>query len=214
MQCPRCLANVSPDVKFCPECGAALNDDAAAALASKGLSRTAPAVADEAERNLWEGGYSPKAMIGVWVTLAIVSFAILGLAVILTTAGTLGVGLPVVLPVVLGIILVIWLIGGVTLLIRRWSVHYSLTSQRFIHRYGILKRTTDRIELIDVDDISFQQGLIERMVGVGTIQVKSSDVTHPELILRGIDPVQQIADTIDNARRQERRRRGIHIETV
>jgi hypothetical protein len=65
-----------------------------------------------------------------------------------------------------------------------------------------------------VDDITYRQGVVERILGVGTIQIKSSDATHPELSLQGIDEVQKVADTIDEARRKERRRRGIHVENV
>ena len=53
------------------------------------------------------------------------------------------------------------------------SVHYLLTTQRFIHETGILRRVNDRIELLDMDDITFEQGLLERLVGVGTIRIAS-----------------------------------------
>lgn len=168
----------------------------------------------EDERNLWQGGYSPKAMVGVWLLLAAVSVAAIGATVLLVGSSTLGVGLPVALPVVLAALGLMWLIGFAVLLYRRASVHYELTSQRLIHRHGILSRTTDRIELIDVDDIQYTQGLVERMLGVGAIVIKSSDLSHPELRLQGIDNVQTVADILDDARRQERRRRGLHIETI
>ncbi len=168
----------------------------------------------EDERNLWQGGYSPKAMVGVWLLLAAVSVAAIGTTVLLVGSSTLGVGLPVALPVVLAALGLMWLIGFAVLLYRRASVHYELTSQRLIHRHGILSRTTDRIELIDVDDIQYTQGLVERMLGVGAIVIKSSDLSHPELRLQGIDNVQTVADILDDARRQERRRRGLHIETI
>jgi membrane protein YdbS with pleckstrin-like domain len=212
MQCPRCSAEVDPQAKFCPSCGAALAEGEAPAGRAAGLApRQGESVEDE--RELWEGGYSPKAMVGVWVLLAIVSVAIVILAIMLS-AGTLGVGAPVVVPVAVGIVVVMWLVGLAVMLVRKWSMRYTVTTQRLIHRRGILSRTTDRIELIDVDDITFRQGLVERMVGVGTIEVSSSDVTHPKLALLGIDDVQRIADVIDDARRTERRRRGLHIESI
>jgi hypothetical protein len=73
---------------------------------------------------------------------------------------------------------------------------------------------TDRIEVIDIDDVTYEQGLVQRMLGVGTIRIASSDRTHPELVLSGIDGVQQVADTIDDIRRKERRKRGLHIESI
>jgi len=55
---------------------------------------------------------------------------------------------------------------------------------------------------------------MERMFGVGTIKLLSSDTSDPSLVLRGIDNVQQVASMIDNARRDERRKRGLYMETV
>ncbi len=65
-----------------------------------------------------------------------------------------------------------------------------------------------------MDDVTFVQGIIQRMLSVGTIRVSSSDRTHPELVLLGIDNVEKVADLIDDARRKERRRRGLHIEAI
>jgi hypothetical protein len=67
---------------------------------------------------------------------------------------------------------------------------------------------------IDIDDLTFEQGIVQRMFGVGKIRISSSDRTHPEIILVGIDNVKYVADLIDDARRKERRRRGVHIETI
>jgi uncharacterized membrane protein YdbT with pleckstrin-like domain len=94
------------------------------------------------------------------------------------------------------------------------SVSYRLTTQRFIHELGLLRRVNNRIELLDMDDITFEQGLLERLVGVGTIRIGSSDRTDPELVLPGIENVKEVAAILDNARLAERRRRGVHIEQI
>ncbi len=97
---------------------------------------------------------------------------------------------------------------------RKLTVKYQLTNQRFVHETGLLKRITDRIEVIDIDDVSVEQRLIERMVGVGTIKLVSSDRSHPVLMMRGIENVKDVAAKIDDLRRKERRRRGLHIESI
>jgi membrane protein YdbS with pleckstrin-like domain len=79
---------------------------------------------------------------------------------------------------------------------------------------GLLWRQTDRIEIIDVDDVSFTQGPVERIFGIGTVRISSSDNTHPELALPGIENVQLVSGLIDDSRRKERRRRGLYIESV
>jgi membrane protein YdbS with pleckstrin-like domain len=209
MQCPRCNAEVDPQAKFCPDCGAPIAPGETPAAALAGAARGSNGV-DE-ERDLWQGSYSGKSMVGVWVLLAIVSVVLLAAA--LVTQPVLPLGVPAAVAALV-LLAVLWLIGLAVLAYRRMSVHYRVTTQRLIHRRGILSVATDRIELIDVDDISYTQGMVERMLGVGTVVVKSSDRTHPELKLHGIDEVQKVADIIDDARRKERRRRGLHIETI
>lgn len=155
----------------------------------------------EEEQDLWAGGYSGKAMYGTW------------LAGILITFG-LGAGAVLAFPPIAFGIPVLWIILGLMLAYKKLSVHYELTTQRFIHKSGILKRVTDRIEVIDIDDVTYEQGIVQRMFSVGTIRISSSDRSHPELVLTGIDGVEKIADMIDDIRRKERRRRGLHIEAI
>jgi len=104
--------------------------------------------------------------------------------------------------------------AGLYVMYVKLSVHYKLTSQRFVHQVGLLNRVTDRIEVIDVDDVAFSQGLFQRLVGVGTIKIMSSDCSHSELFIEGIDQVAHVAGLIDDACRAERRRRGLFIEAV
>ena len=92
--------------------------------------------------------------------------------------------------------------------------HLWLTNQRLVHHYGILTRVTNRIEVIDIDDIKFTQNILERILGVGTIQILSTDVSDPKLVIRGIDDVKRVFALMDDARRDERRKRGMYIETV
>ncbi|MDP6444172.1 MAG: PH domain-containing protein [Pirellulaceae bacterium] len=161
---------------------------------------------DETESDCWSGGYSGKDMIGSW---ALGLLATVGIGVV--CFGFIPTGGPIAFAVIAGLIWV-YLLG--LLAYRKLSYHYELTTQRFIHKAGILRRTTDRIEVIDIDDVRFAQGIVQRMLGVGTVSISSSDRSHPELHMRGINDVQNVADLIDDVRRAERRRRGVHIEAI
>ena len=159
------------------------------------------------EEDLWSGTYSPKAMCGSLLAAALLSVVGLMIAAVLanTAVGWRVLGLS---------LLVMW--GGLTLMLayRRLSVRYRLTTYRLFHERGLLGRTTDRLEVIDIDDVRVHQGFVERLLGVGTVKIESSDRTDPELSLPGIDEVRAVADLIDNTRRAERERRGLHIEAV
>ncbi len=117
-------------------------------------------------------------------------------------------------PIIGSVIILMWVTAIANYIYRRLSVHYELTTQRFVHQAGLLVRRTDRIEVIDIDDVSYTQGIIQRMLGVGTIRISSTDRTHPELVLRGIDRVPETASLIDDVRREERRRRSLFVESV
>lgn len=162
---------------------------------------------DDQEDDLWSGSYSHLAMIGSWVggAVATVAAVVVGLLASLSGSGWL------ILLVIVGLM---WLALAGWYAYRRFSVHYQLTTQRLIHEAGLLWRTVDRVELIDVDDVTYRQGPVERLFSVGTIVVTGSDRTTPELRLPGIENVREVADTIDDARRKERRSRGLHIEAV
>ena len=159
----------------------------------------------EPEEQLWTGGYSSKAMVGTWIAMVVVSIALL-------IGAALVEGLTFKVAALL--ILAIWVFGILVYGWRRLGVHYELTTQRFIHKTGIVTRQTDRIEVIDIDDVSFTQGPVQRMFGVGTIRLTGSDRTHPELAMIGIAKVSEVAGLIDDIRRKERRRRSLHIESI
>ncbi len=163
---------------------------------------------DEPETHVWEGAYCLKAMIGKWIlcgliTLALLVGGIMGLAKDLSGWAIL-----------LGVTLIPWAAVALLFAYRHYYVRYQLTTQRLIHEMGILRRRIDRIETIDMDDITYEQKLLERLVGVGSIRITSSDRTHPELLLEGIADVKEVAGKIDDIRRGERRRRGLHIENI
>jgi hypothetical protein len=65
--------------------------------------------------------------------------------------------------------------------------------------------------VIDIDDLKLERTLFDRMVngGVGTVTVKSTDQSSPELRLVGLDDPDVVFKSLDNARRKERAARGL-----
>jgi membrane protein YdbS with pleckstrin-like domain len=159
---------------------------------------------DDPEEQLWTGNYSVKDMYGLFAMFGVVSIAaVIGSFFAFS-----------ILPWVIGGVVLLWIVLGLRLGLKKMGVRYKLTTQRFFHEKGIIKRTMDRLEVIDIDDIAIEQGILDRMFNVGTIKITSSDRTHPVLVLDGIEDVKEVFDMMDNARRKERIRRGIHIEAV
>ncbi len=217
MQCPACGVDVVQEAVFCHKCGRQIdspdegfpdnqrNEVGAADSFREAVARRE--LQDDSERELWRGGYSSKAMIGGWVISGLIDVALLILGIVI------GFGLNGWLILIL-LILLPWLYYAAVLCYRRMNVRYKLSTQRFVHESGILRRKTDRIEVLDMDDITFEQGPLERLMGVGTVRIVSSDHSHPDLSLPGIDNVKAVSEQFDDARLAERRRRGLHIEQI
>ena len=67
---------------------------------------------------------------------------------------------------------------------------YSLSEDRLFISVGLLSIKDDEILLYRVRDIDTSRSLWQRLFGVGTVSVMSSDKTMPTLVLKNIkDPV-------------------------
>ncbi|HMC09921.1 MAG TPA: PH domain-containing protein [Pirellulaceae bacterium] len=171
------------------------------------------AAQQEPEHELWRGSYSPKAMYGGWFLAIVVTLAAIVLAVLVPNPAA-WIAAVIAVPA-------IWLALLLTLVTRRLSVEYTLTTQRFLHKRGLLRRVADQILLVDVDDISYEQGILGRMLNFGTITLLAKDMSlhtkdssNEKLTLVPVDNVQHVANLIDEARREERRKRAIYTVTA
>jgi membrane protein YdbS with pleckstrin-like domain len=208
MKCKQCGTEAAEGAAFCQACGAAIS--ATAGLPASPKQRLSPAGGhdpDDPEQVLWEGRFSKLAMIGSWIGAAIFTAAAVVAGMVLTFDNTMWTWTAI-------IVAAVWIILVLRLLYQQFSIRYSMTNQRLVHEHGLLWRQTDRIEAIDIDDVTVTQGPIARMVGVGNVKIVSSDQSTPLFYLRGIDDARDVATMIDEIRRKERRKRGVHIESV
>ena len=66
---------------------------------------------------------------------------------------------------------------------------YYLSEDRLFHQRGVFTMHMEEILLYRISDVSVKVGLFQRMFGVGTIIVHSSDKTTPHLELKNVkDP--------------------------
>lgn len=66
-----------------------------------------------------------------------------------------------------------WLVVFIT----RYYTRYRLTNQRVILESGLLGKRIDEIELFRVKDTRLHQSFLQRLVGLGDIEIISTDVS-------------------------------------
>ncbi len=157
-----------------------------------------------------EGGYSPRALNARFLVTCVVSVLLLVLSFWLMFKEKPW-STPFALYPSLLVIAGLWIWFACVRIYRVWTIKYQLTAHQFYHEEGIFKRVRDVIEVIDVDDLKLERTLWDRMIngGVGTVTIKSTDQSSPELKLAGLDNPDVVFKSLDDARRKERAARGL-----
>lgn len=82
----------------------------------------------------------------------------------------------------------------------RWLVvrnmRYVLTDQRLKSSSGVFNRVTEDLELYRIKDTRFAQSFWQRMVGIGDIELSTSDATTPLVRLANIRKADEVRDTL------------------
>lgn len=80
-------------------------------------------------------------------------------------------------------------------LLRWWTTSYELTNRRLRLRAGVITRRGRDFPLSRISDVSFAQGLLDRVLGCGRLVVESPG-EHGQLVLTEIPRVQQVQATL------------------
>lgn len=87
------------------------------------------------------------------------------------------------------VILAVQLIYFFIALMRVRSTTYTITNQRIVIEQGILSKSVGEIDLRYIDETEFFQRFSERLLGIGSVTLISSDKAFPTTVLRSIkDP--------------------------
>jgi len=96
---------------------------------------------------------------------------------------------------------------------RIWGTRYRLTTQRLFIERGIFARTTDQTELIRVDDVRVHQSFLDRVFGLGTVALLTTDATDREVTVEGISECNRVAESI-RSRMRQLRSRSLFVENL
>jgi membrane protein YdbS with pleckstrin-like domain len=234
MRCPACGHDVPEGDKFCGNCGAALEasqtgqepsasqEKPEQAAAQPDAGPTDDAAADttdiRGEREVWRGRYSNRAAAGG----LLITFAVALILALLCTFLTLRFWekqegqhfMDVAVWIVAGAVVLAVLVRVLWRWLKyRFTLRYRLTTERLFIDKGLFSRTRDEIELIRVDDVRVKQRLMDRIFKVGQVRIISTDRTHGELVLLGIDEPDGVKEKIRQYMRA-RRKKSLHVESL
>ena len=203
--CPDCGREVSSSAPACPHCGR----PNAPVLAVP----SAPAAAASAEQTLWRGTPSWLLVLGkvIWLVLAAIA-----LPAIIFWADRRFLPDPQPMRIVWLIVaaLIVWrAVDVIIALTRIRSTLYTITNQRVIIESGIMEKKVEDIDLRYIDDTTFRQRIVERMLGIGNVTIVSSDKVAPLFVLRGVSDPRGLRELI-RARSYEVSQRQLFTRTT
>jgi uncharacterized membrane protein YdbT with pleckstrin-like domain len=128
----------------------------------------------------------------------------------LMTFYVLGIGLAVLVIVVLGVlademglaVAIGAVIAGLTLLIgflRRVGTKYLLTTQRLRISRGIVRKNVQETRLDRVQNVNYSQGVLDRMLGVGTVDFDTAGSDDSEFRFEWINNPESVVRSVDEA---------------
>lgn len=92
--------------------------------------------------------------------------------------------------------LVVWVVAGLLALwfvvrpVLEWlTATYTVTDRRLITRSGVLARKGHDIPLARISDVAFDKGIVDRMLGCGTLIISDAS-THGRVLLHDIPRVE------------------------
>jgi membrane protein YdbS with pleckstrin-like domain len=219
MECHACRGTIEDDSRFCRHCGASTpraggTEPRSVAgneidTAGRALSHGKNASDDfhpDAEQYILVFRPAWRAFLGGWLLWLLASVI---LAVIVAQWRIEG-GWKIVLLLSAAGALAVFTRQAVTI----YGVRYRLTTQRLLVDRGIITRTTDQMELIRVDDVRTRQGVLDRLIDTGTVEIRSTDATDENAALAGVRDPAHVAEQIRKHTRIARGRKTLFVENV
>jgi len=105
-----------------------------------------------------------------------------------------------------GVVAVLALMVLLIVPLLRWrTTTYELTTKRLRTRFGIVTRRGRDIPLTRINDVSFEKGVLDRLLGAGRLVVESAG-EHGQIVLRDIPDVEHVQSTLFQLVEDEQRR--------
>lgn len=98
---------------------------------------------------------------------------------------------------------------GVAVVVK--ATQYEVTTQRIRIRRGILTKRLDELELYRANDTSLIEPLSLRMLGLGTIEIRTADPTTPTVYLEALRGARELREKLRTHIEDCRQRKGVRV---
>jgi uncharacterized membrane protein YdbT with pleckstrin-like domain len=141
------------------------------------------------ERELYEGRPSWRALMSFYL---------------------IGVGVAALVLVIVGLLADSWgpaiviaaVIAGLTLVVgylRRIGTKYLITTQRLRISRGLVRKNVQETRLERVQNVNYQQGVLDRMLGVGTVDFDTAGSDDSEFRFDWVNEPEEVVRAVDRA---------------
>ncbi len=235
MICPQCSEEVPEGSAFCNHCGVRLeaeqqpargdacrpDEQAFEALTPvqeeegqvdeappESEAASVPEVEVELEKPVWRGTPSIKSMSGRLIVAGLTFLIIIFLAAYFSHKLTDDSSKKTLWIVACALLLGLAAYNLYKVVKLKTTIRYRLTTERILIEQGLLGKLWNEIELARVKDVTVHQKVLDRMFGVGTVRVLSSDASEPILEMTGIANALEVKELVREHVLRMRQREG------
>jgi membrane protein YdbS with pleckstrin-like domain len=184
MTCSNCGAYVAPSVRFCSNCGTAVDSEATriARIQSRALEMSA-------DRDLEHTVFTVRPTM-IFIKAGYALAVIAGITLVFLLASL---GVPASISIALALALL--LIPGYYHM-RRNMIRYTVTDATLQIDTGLIARTTKNIPLSKIQDVTVSASIPQRMMGFGDIIIDNASEIGGSIVMHNISSPRHYADLL------------------
>jgi putative membrane protein len=96
----------------------------------------------------------------------------------------------------------VFVVTLVTGLVRRLQITYAVTTERLTIEQGLMTREVHEARLERVQNVNLRQSLLERALGVGTVDFDTAGSAAYDFSFTGVAEPRRLVRTVDRALRE------------